>query len=180
MKKVTIHTDGACLDNPGPGAWAAILEYGGVAKEFVGGEIATTNNRMEIQAAIEALSKLKEPCEVELHTDSEYLRDGITKWIHAWKARGWKKKVKNKDLWLQLDEVSSRHTVTWHWVRGHSGHPKNERCDALATAEASRLKNSHTPEQLVDALTLFTQQRSQIPGQPELVKETEQQCLIPE
>ncbi|MEA3211356.1 MAG: ribonuclease [Chthoniobacter sp.] len=168
MKKVTIHTDGACLGNPGPGGWAAILEYNGSAKEIVGGEIATTNNRMEMQAAIEALARLKEPCEVELHTDSEYLRDGITKWIRAWKARGWKKQVKNKELWLRLDEISSGHTVTWHWVRGHSGHPKNERCDVLATAEAGRLKSSHTPEQLTAALTLFTRQRSQTSEQPEL------------
>jgi ribonuclease HI len=180
VKKVTIHTDGACLGNPGPGGWAAILEYGSVAKEIVGGEIATTNNRMEMQAAIEALTRLKEHCEVDLHTDSEYLRDGITKWIRAWKARGWKKKVKNKDLWLRLDEVSSRHTVAWHWVRGHSGHPKNERCDVLATSEANRLKNTHSSQQLSDALTLFTQQRSHIPDQPELVGETNQQNLIPD
>lgn len=180
MKKVTIHTDGACLGNPGPGGWAAILEYCSVAKEIVGGEIATTNNRMEMQAAIEALTRLKEPCEVELHTDSEYLRDGITKWIRAWKARGWKKKVKNKELWLRLDDVSSSHTVTWHWVRGHSGHPKNERCDVLATSEAGRLKNSHTPQQLSDALALFIQQRSQTPDQPKLIEEAEQRSLIPE
>lgn len=179
MKKVTIHTDGACLGNPGPGGWAAILEYGSVAKEFVGGEIATTNNRMEMQAAIEALTQLKEPCEVDLHTDSEYLRDGITKWIRTWKARGWKKKVKNKELWLRLDEVSSRHTVTWRWVRGHSGEPKNERCDLFATAEADRQKNSHTPEQLAAALTLFVQKRVQTPEEPEPVADSAQGTLIP-
>ena len=179
MKKVTIHTDGACLGNPGPGGWAAILEYGGVAKEFAGGEIATTNNRMEIQAAIEALIRLKEPCEVELHTDSEYLRDGITKWIRAWKARGWKKKVKNKELCLRLDEEASRHSVSWHWVRGHSGHPKNERCDVLATGEANRLKNAHSPQQLADALNQFIEQRSQTSEQPKPVEENNQPNLIP-
>ena len=108
VKKVTIYTDGACLGNPGPGGWAATLEYGGVRKDFSGAELATTNNRMELQAAIEALRRLKEPCEVELHTDSEYLREGITAWIHAWKARGWRKKIKNKDLWLQLDEIAGK------------------------------------------------------------------------
>lgn len=167
MKKVTIHTDGACIGNPGPGGWASILEFGGVAKEVVGGEVATTNNRMELQAAIEALIRLKEPCEVEVYTDSIYLRDGITKWIRAWKARGWKRDVKNKDLWLRLDEVACSHEVSWNWVKGHSGHPKNERCDVLATAEAQRLKDGCSPKQLEDALNQFVKQRSEAPEQPQ-------------
>ena len=134
MKKIVVHTDGACLGNPGPGGWAAVLEYEGARKELIGGELATTNNRMEMQAAIQALSRLKELCEVELSTDSEYLREGITKWIHAWKARGWKKKVKNKDLWQQLDAAAAKHKITWHWVRGHSGNSGNERCDSSGNA----------------------------------------------
>ena len=133
MKKVTIYTDGACTGNPGPGGWAAILEYNGRRKELIGGEIATTNNRMELQAAIEALSKLKERCHVGVFTDSEYLREGISKWIDAWKSRAWKRKVKNKDLWLDLDRSASRHDVHWNWVRGHAGNKMNERCDLLAT-----------------------------------------------
>ncbi len=120
LKKVTIYTDGACIGNPGHGGWAAILEFSGKKKEFDGGELATTNNRMELQAAIEALRKLKEPCEVELYTDSQYVREGISMWIRAWKAKGWKKKVKNKDLWQALDTEATRHKVIWHWVRGHS------------------------------------------------------------
>ncbi|MBC8165057.1 MAG: ribonuclease HI [Bryobacteraceae bacterium] len=160
MKKVTIHTDGACLGNPGPGGWAAILEYGKVTKELAGGELATTNNRMEMRAAIEALGVLREACEVELVTDSEYLRDGITKWIHGWKAKGWKKKIKNKDLWLQLDETVARHRLTWSWVRGHTGHPQNERCDVLATTEAKRLQEKHSRAELAEALAQFRQQQS--------------------
>ncbi len=166
LKKVSIFTDGACHRNPGPGAWAAILQYGGIRKEIVGGEPATTNNRMELTAAIEALGLLKQKCEVKVFTDSEYLRDGITKWIRAWKARGWKKKIKNKDLWLRLDEVASKHAVSWHWVRGHAGHPENERCDVLATAETHRIKQTHTPQQLAAALALFTEQQAGIPEDP--------------
>lgn len=159
VKKITIHTDGACLGNPGPGGWAAILEYGNSTRELAGGALATTNNRMEMTAALEALACLREPCEVELITDSEYLRDGITKWIHSWKAKGWKKKVKNKDLWLRLDEAASRHLVNWHWVRGHAGHPQNERCDVLATTAAKRLQERHSPEALAEALADFRQQQ---------------------
>ncbi len=142
MKKITIHTDGACLGNPGAGGWAAILEYSGKRKEFSGGELATTNNRMELQAAIEALSMLKEACEVELFTDSEYMREGITTWIHGWKARGWKKKIKNKDLWQALDAATVKHQITWRWVRGHAGVADNERCDVLANrgSKATRRK----------------------------------------
>lgn len=175
MKKVTIHTDGACSGNPGPGGWAAILEYGAVKKEFSGGELATTNNRMEMEAAIQALTRIKEPCEVELFTDSEYVRDGITKWIHAWKAKGWKKKIKNKDSWQRLDEIAQKHKVRWHWVRGHAGNPLNERCDVLATSEAQKVQKAHSPQQLTDALAEFRKKQTQITGQADLLGADEQQ-----
>lgn len=133
---VKIFTDGACSGNPGPGGWGAVLRYNGHEKELSGGEAETTNNRMELIAAITALETLRRPSRVHLHTDSTYLRDGITKWIHAWKRRGWKtadkKPVKNVDLWQRLEAALHRHRVEWHWVRGHSGHPENERADALA------------------------------------------------
>ena len=133
---VVIHTDGACSGNPGPGGWGAVLIHGTTEKELTGGELATTNNRMELMAAIQALEALKRPCKVELHTDSQYLRNGIREWIHAWKARGWKtadkKPVKNEDLWRRLDEARQRHDVAWHWVKGHAGHALNERADELA------------------------------------------------
>ena len=135
-KIVDIFTDGACSGNPGPGGWGAILRYGAVEKELYGGEPATTNNRMELMAAIQALEALKRPMDVRLYTDSEYVKNGITQWIHGWKARGWKtadkKPVKNEDLWRRLDEAKSRHRIEFHWVRGHAGHPENERADALA------------------------------------------------
>ncbi len=138
MKKVTIYTDGACSGNPGPGGWGAVLKYNGKVKEISGGEGQTTNNRMELTAAIKALQTLKSDCEVELHTDSTYVRDGITKWIKGWKAKGWKtankKPVKNQDLWQELEEAISHHNVAWHWVKGHAGHPDNERADELACA----------------------------------------------
>ena len=134
--RVVVHTDGACSGNPGPGGWGAILEYKGREKELFGGAPETTNNRMELTAAIEALSALKRPCAVEIHTDSEYLRNGITQWIHGWKRNGWKTRdrqpVKNADLWQALDALIARNEVSWHWVRGHSGHAINERADALA------------------------------------------------
>ena len=158
-KKVIVHTDGACLGNPGPGGWAAILEYGATRKEFAGANLATTNNRMELQAAIEGLSRLKQSCEVELFTDSEYLREGITRWIHAWKAGGWKKKIKNKDLWQALDAITVRHKVRWRWIRGHSGNPGNERCDSLAMAEAERLNKASTAEKRSTALAEFEKAR---------------------
>ena len=133
---VVIFTDGACSVNPGPGGWGAILTMGAHEKEICGGEAATTNNRMEMMAAIQALETLNKPCKVELHTDSQYLRNGVTQWIHAWKARGWKtadrKPVKNEDLWKRLDAARLRHEVDWRWVKGHAGHPMNERADALA------------------------------------------------
>ena len=171
MKKVTIHTDGACLGNPGAGGWAATLEFSGVRKDFTGGELATTNNRMELQAAIEALRKLKEPCEIQLYTDSEYLREGITTWIHSWKARGWKKKIKNKDLWLQLDEIASKHRVEWHWIRGHAGHPANERCDLLSVEAAQKIETASTPREREQALERFAKSRTETPDQPALLED---------
>ena len=136
MKKVEIYTDGACSGNPGPGGWAAILVHGQVEKELTGHEEHTTNNRMELMGAIAGLEALKNPCEVDLHTDSTYVQKGMTEWVHAWKKRGWKtadrKPVKNDDLWKRLEEAASRHTVRWHWVRGHDGHAYNERADKLA------------------------------------------------
>lgn len=134
--EVEIWTDGACSGNPGPGGWGAVLRFGDRAKELSGGEAETTNNRMELRAAIEALNALKRPCEVLLHTDSRYVMDGITDWIRGWKARGWKtaakKPVKNADLWQELDSANSRHKVRWHWVKGHAGDAGNERADQLA------------------------------------------------
>ena len=136
MGLVTIHTDGACSGNPGPGGWGAILEYNGHEKELSGAEAETTNNRMELMAAIAALEALKRASEVRLVTDSVYVRDGVTKWIHGWKRNGWKtankKPVKNEDLWKRLDAIASKHRVTWEWVKGHAGHPENERADQLA------------------------------------------------
>ena len=136
LPTVVIHTDGACSGNPGPGGWGAILKFGDVEKELKGGEAHTTNNRMELMAAISVLAALKKPCSVDLYTDSQYVRQGITAWIHGWKRNGWrtadKKPVKNEDLWRRLDEAASRHTIDWRWVRGHAGHAMNERADELA------------------------------------------------
>jgi ribonuclease HI len=133
---VVIYTDGACKGNPGPGGWGALLRWGDHEKELFGGEAQTTNNRMELTAVIEALSALKQSCPVAVYTDSEYVRNGITTWIHNWKQRGWrtadKKPVKNVELWRRLDELASNHDVRWHWVRGHNGDPGNERADELA------------------------------------------------
>lgn len=133
---VEIYTDGACSGNPGPGGWGVLMLYGEYEKELTGGEFETTNNRMELMAAIEALKALRRPCVVDLYTDSTYVKNGITEWIEGWKAKGWKtaakKPVKNADLWQALDEAAKPHTVTWHWVKGHAGHPENERADALA------------------------------------------------
>jgi ribonuclease HI len=134
--QVVIYTDGACSGNPGPGGWGAVLISGPHRKEIWGGELATTNNRMELMAAIQALESLKKPCKVELHTDSKYVQQGIHEWIHGWKKRGWltadKKPVKNADLWRRLDEARLRHDVEWRWVKGHAGHELNELADALA------------------------------------------------
>ncbi len=136
MDKIVIHTDGACSGNPGPGGWGAILDYNGTRKELHGGERNTTNNRMELKGAIEALNALKRPCTVEMHVDSNYVKDGITKWIHGWKKNGWKtankKPVKNVELWQALDIAVRQHKISWHWVKGHDGNAENERADELA------------------------------------------------
>jgi ribonuclease HI len=133
---VVIHTDGACSGNPGPGGWGAILRFDSIEKELSGGEPVTTNNRMEMMAAISALEALKRPCRVRLHTDSIYLRDGITRWINKWRSNGWltsdRKPVKNADLWMRLEQAMAPHRIEWAWVRGHAGHPENERADELA------------------------------------------------
>ncbi len=142
---VEIFTDGACSGNPGPGGWGALLRHGGREKEIFGGEPDTTNNRMELMAAIMALNSLKRPCRVKLSTDSTYVKDGITTWIHKWKENGWKtsnrKPVKNKDLWRALEEALEHHSVEWIWVKGHSGHPENERADELARSGIEELSN---------------------------------------
>ena len=143
---VEIFTDGACSGNPGPGGWGAVLRYKGHEKELSGGESQTTNNRMELTAAIVALESLTRGVEARLYTDSQYLRDGITGWIHKWKANGWKtagkKPVKNVDLWKRLEIALERHEVEWHWIRGHSGHAENERADALARAAIEKVRAS--------------------------------------
>ena len=142
MKKVTIYTDGACSGNPGPGGWAAVLQYGDKTKELSGGEAQTTNNRMELLAAISALELLKEPCEVDLFTDSQYLCNAINKgWLRGWKAKGWKRKegeLKNPDLWQRLDALLVTHAVTFTWVKGHADNEFNNRCDALAVSEREK------------------------------------------
>ena len=140
--QVEIFTDGACLGNPGPGGWGAVLRAGARERELSGGAAHTTNNRMELTAAIEALRALRRPCRVALYTDSQYLRLGVTEWLPRWKQRSWqtanKKPVKNIDLWQKLDNESQQHAVYWHWVKGHAGHPENERADRLASAAAQR------------------------------------------
>jgi ribonuclease HI len=130
---IKIFTDGACSGNPGPGGWGALLRWNGNEKEISGGENNTTNNRMEMMAAIKALESLKKPCKVELYTDSQYLQKGVNEWMEGWKAKGWPSKIKNQDLWKELDQILQIHDVTFHWVRGHAGHPENERADKLAT-----------------------------------------------
>lgn len=140
---IEIYTDGACKGNPGPGGWGALLRYNGHEKKLYGSEALTTNNRMELTAAIEALAALKRPSEVSLYTDSQYLRQGMTEWLSQWKKKGWrnskKEPVKNADLWLQLDELAAKHQINWHWVKGHSGHPENELADALANQAIEEL-----------------------------------------
>ncbi len=144
VTKVQVYTDGACRGNPGPGGWGALLRYNDTEKELYGAERATTNNRMELMAAIQALESLKRPCEVSLTTDSQYVRKGITEWIDNWKRRGWKtadkKPVKNQDLWQRLEQATHKHKIHWKWIKGHSGHVENERADALANKAVDELR----------------------------------------
>ena len=144
LKPVEVHTDGACLGNPGPGGWGALLRYGSTERELVGGESATTNNRMELMAAISALEALTSPCEVTLHTDSQYVMKGLTEWLPSWIRRGWRTAggdpVKNQDLWLRLQSAVARHKVHWRWVKGHNGHVDNERVDRLARGAAEMIR----------------------------------------
>jgi ribonuclease HI len=164
MKTVTIHSDGGCHGNPGPGGWAAVLVHGAHRRELSGGAPATTNNRMELQAAIEALSALKEPCEIELFTDSQYVRNGVTSWMAGWKRNGWRTKskapVKNEDLWRQLDQAAARHKINWRWLKGHAGHRENECCDQLATKEIGEMRKKHTAAELRDLLQIFKAQQT--------------------
>ncbi|MBI3881730.1 MAG: ribonuclease HI [Verrucomicrobia bacterium] len=156
---VVIHTDGGCEGNPGPGGWAAVLRHGESVREISGGEIATTNNRMELRAAIEALRSLERPSDVRIFTDSEYLRNGITSWIKGWKVRGWltaaKQPVRNADLWRELDSLVARHRIHWGWLKGHAGHQDNERCDVLAAEEMKKIRQKHSPAELKTALATF-------------------------
>lgn len=142
MTRVVIYTDGACKGNPGPGGWGALLQWGEREKEICGGEAHTTNNRMELTAVIRALESLTRPCEIDLYTDSQYVKNGIQTWIHGWKRNGWKtadkKPVKNAELWRELEAQSLRHQISWHWVKGHDDHPGNERADGLANQGAHR------------------------------------------
>src|SRR6185312_5095315 len=151
--KVVIHTDGACSGNPGPGGWGAVLQYNGTVKELKGGEALTTNNRMELTAAISALNALKRKCNVELHTDSVYVKDGLTKWIFGWKKNGWrtadKKPVKNVELWQALDEAVQRHVIDWRWVKGHAGDEFNERADQLANEGMAPFKKKRRGDELM-------------------------------
>lgn len=173
MKKVVIHSDGGCHGNPGPGAWAAVLEYGSSRRELSGGELATTNNRMELMGAIRALAALKEPCTVEFFTDSEYLRKGITSWLALWKANGWRTKkkqaVKNEDLWRELEAAAERHTIEWKWLKGHAGHAGNERCDELTQLEIAKIKETHSKDRLQQALAEFVARDAQADSQPSLL-----------
>ncbi len=145
MKSIEIHTDGACLGNPGPGGWAALLRFNGSERELAGGEAQTTNNRMELMAAIAALEALREPCSAVLHSDSKYVLQGISEWLPGWKRKGWKtaggSAVKNQDLWQRLDAAAAPHRMQWQWVKGHAGHPENERVDGLARAQAERFRD---------------------------------------
>jgi ribonuclease HI len=173
MKKVMIHSDGGCHGNPGPGGWAAVLSYGPHSRVLSGGASATTNNRMELQAAIEALNALKEPCEVEFYTDSEYVKKGVESWVHGWKLNGWrtraKRPVRNEDLWRALDEAAKKHRVHWHWLKGHAGHKHNEQCDQLASEQIARIKQTFTASQLKAALATFRAEQSGERHQAELL-----------
>ncbi len=174
MKKVILYSDGACEGNPGPGGWAVILIYGQHQREIAGGVPATTNNRMELTAAAEGLKALKEPCEIEFFTDSQYVQNGISEWLNDWKARGWKTKdkkaLKNEDLWRELDAESVKHLITWRWLKGHAGHEMNERCDLLAKNEILKIRQNYNPEQLKTNLEEFrrnfseTDSNGKLPG----------------
>lgn len=159
MKSVVIFSDGACRGNPGPGGWAAVLLSGTHRKEISGFDPATTNNRMELQGALAALACLKNPCQVDFHTDSKYVQNGISAWIHQWRRNGWRTQnklpVKNADLWKELDQQARRHTIQWHWLKGHAGHAENERCDQLANAAIDTLLRECSPEALQQALRQF-------------------------
>ncbi len=150
-ERVKIHTDGACSGNPGPGGWGVILQYNGAKKELKGGAELTTNNRMELTAAIVALNSLTRPCDVDLYTDSTYVKDGLTKWIHNWKQNGWKtsakKPVKNVELWQALEKAVARHNLTWHWLKGHAGDKLNERADALANEGMEPFKSTQAEKE---------------------------------
>ena len=156
MNVVEIYTDGACKGNPGPGGWGALLRYGKVEKQLRGGDPMTTNNRMELSAAIQALQALKRPCQVQLYTDSEYLRRGITEWLQNWKRNGWrtaaKQPVKNADLWQALEAAAAPHRIEWHWVKGHSGHPENELADQLANLAIEDLRNEKPMPGVVEGM----------------------------
>ena len=147
VKKVTLITDGSCLGNPGPGGWAAILRFNSQTKELSGGEPETTNNRMEMTAIIEGLTILKEPCEISIEIDSQYVKNGVTEWMSGWKQRGWKtaakKPVKNQDLWQKIDAALAQHTVNWKWIKGHADHDDNNRCDELARGAAEAVQSRH-------------------------------------
>ena len=164
VKCVTIHCDGACEGNPGPGGWAAVLEYGQQRKEISGAEPATTNNRMELTAAIEGLRALRERCEVQFFTDSEYVQAGITKGVPYWKRNHWRtageSPVKNKDLWIELDRLASTQVIAWNWLKGHAGHTENERCDLLARTAIAELRKKYSREQLAAALDEFKAKRA--------------------
>ncbi len=172
LKTVIIHTDGGCEGNPGPGGWAAVLRCGEQMREVSGCEPATTNNRMELQAAIGALATLKDPCAVTLHTDSSYLRNGITQWLKGWKRNGWRtstrEPVKNDDLWKQLDAATAPHRIEWRWLKGHAGHADNERCDQLAAVEMAKLRQTHTRAQLAALRDQFVSAREPKPAQTSL------------
>jgi ribonuclease HI len=161
MKEVVVHSDGACRGNPGPGGWAAVLAYGGISRELSGGAPATTNNRMELQAAIEALASLKQPCQVKFFTDSKYVQNGIALWLAGWKRNGWRTKakqpVKNADLWRALDDAASPHRIEWEWLKGHAGHEGNERCDVLANAAIDRIQADFSREELKARLREFVE-----------------------
>lgn len=171
---MVLYSDGACEGNPGPGGWAVILTYGQHQREITGGVPATTNNRMELTAAVEGLKALKEPCEVDFFTDSQYVQKGILEWLKDWKARAWRTKdrkdVKNQDLWKQLDAESAKHVIAWRWLKGHAGHEMNERCDVLAKNEILKIRQSYTREQLKSNLEEFrrnsgeTDSNGKLPG----------------